>query len=355
MDIAFLSNHVFPFHVGGSESVIKNVSEELSSRGHEVSVYGCDASKSLVVNNVKIEKCNTSNIGNIINSHEKIVVYSDSFLLLPQLLRLQKMTNKKISIFPVGMNACISNSSIKNLLISNKEIINFICHDSNYNDSKFLFDNGIKFNVIPNGVSQKEFSFSKRSFFKKEYIEIVCVANAFPKKGHWELFKVCETLNKKIPIKLNIFCSTPSWDVAIRLQKSLFNYSKTLKFPVSWNIDSPREKLIETLLSSSVFAFCSLKEVAPVCVLESCAAGLPWVSFNVGNVKSISGGCVIDVANKDQNGYIIPCLNDFEKHSSALFDICQNEDYWNIKSSDGIEFAKSKTWNEIVNLYEQYI
>lgn len=355
MDVAFLSNHVFPFHVGGSESVIKNVSEKLSDKGHEVSVYGCDAKKNTIINGVKIDRCSASNVYSIIKSHEKIIVYSDSFLLLPHILRLQKAIGKKISIFPVGMNACMSNSSTRNLLISNKDIINFICHDNDYVDAKFLSDNKINFNVIPNGISEKEFSFNKRSFCKNEYVEVVCVANTFPNKGHWELFKVCEILNKKISIRLNICCSTPSWDVAAKLQNNLYRYSRSLNFPVNWNIDSPRDKIIEILLYSNVFAFCSLKEVSPICILESCAAGLPWVSFNVGNVKSVLGGMVVDVCSRDSSGNLAPNLSDFEKHSNAIFDICKNEDFWNKKSYECIDFAKNKTWDKIVNLYEQYI
>lgn len=355
MDIAFLSNHVSPFHVGGSESVIKNVSEHLFSIGHKVSVYGCDAKDSLIINGVKIDKCNSLNIGHILNSHEKIIVYSDSFLLLPQVLKLQKIINKKIILFPVGMNACISNSSLRSLLLSNREIINFICHDESYNDAKFLNENKIKFKVIPNGINEKEFSFKNRKFVKKEYLDIACVANTFPKKGHLELLKVCEILNKKVPIELNICCSTPSWNVALKLQNNLNNYSRNLNFPVKWHINYPREKIIDILISANVFAFCSLKEVAPICILESCASGLPWVSFNVGNVKKIPGGRVVDVPSMDMHGCISPGNIDFANHANAILEICENSLIWDEKSEDGIKFAKSITWSEIVKLYEQYI
>ena len=56
MNISFLSNHIFPFHVGGSEMVIKNISEELSTMNHNVSVYGWDVTESISQNNVKISK-----------------------------------------------------------------------------------------------------------------------------------------------------------------------------------------------------------------------------------------------------------------------------------------------------------
>jgi hypothetical protein len=51
-----LSNHIYPFHVGGSEMVIKNVTEHLLDKNICVDVFGWDVSKDTVHNGVNIYK-----------------------------------------------------------------------------------------------------------------------------------------------------------------------------------------------------------------------------------------------------------------------------------------------------------
>ena len=66
--------------------------------------------------------------------------------------------------------------------------------------------------------------------------------------------------------------------------------------------DADREKVVGYFKQSNVFAFTSEKEVAPLVLLESMAAELPWVATDVGNVSGLEGGiCVKSV--KNQKGY----------------------------------------------------
>ena len=60
--ICFLSNHIYPFHVGGSEMVIKNISEQLVSFGHDVLVSGWDVKNDMVRENVSIKTLNSNKL-----------------------------------------------------------------------------------------------------------------------------------------------------------------------------------------------------------------------------------------------------------------------------------------------------
>lgn len=344
MNIAILSNHVYPFHVGGSETVIKNVSEELAKRGHDVHVYGCDASSDKNIGGVFISKCSINNLLEILKKHDKIIVYSDSFLLLNNTLKCQSILGKKITLFPVGMNACLKDSGLKNLLLSNKNLVNFVCHSKNYDDANFLMANDISFQVIPNGVCSKEFSKSNKQYDQKDNFNILCVANTFPKKGHEELLKVCNLISKYKNIVLNICCHETKWQVGKNLQRILQLKSNSLSYKVNWHINLPRQGIIDQYYNNDLFLLCSLKEVAPVCILESCAAGLPWVSFDVGNVSELPGGIPLSATSKDINGYIVPDFNDISNMSDQVCSLLDDTILMNKLSKDGINYGNSIRW-----------
>ncbi len=54
-----------------------------------------------------------------------------------------------------------------------------------------------------------------------------------------------------------------------------------------------RQTLIDAYCQADVFVMPSEVEAAPVVILEAMAVGLPWVGFDVGNVKELSGGIVV--------------------------------------------------------------
>jgi glycosyltransferase involved in cell wall biosynthesis len=55
-----------------------------------------------------------------------------------------------------------------------------------------------------------------------------------------------------------------------------------------------RAVVLAALQQADVFVLTSTQEAAPVGLLEAMAAGLPWVSFRVGNVAELSGGLVVE-------------------------------------------------------------
>lgn len=56
----------------------------------------------------------------------------------------------------------------------------------------------------------------------------------------------------------------------------------------------PRERVLQAFAAADVFLFPSRVECAPLVILEAMAAGLPWISSAVGNVRELRGGVVCD-------------------------------------------------------------
>lgn len=352
--ICILSNHIHPFHVGGSEIVIKNVSEELVLKGYEVHVYGWDVKEDIVQNGVFIKKLSLEKFLYILNNYDSHIIYSDAFLQLSNLIRINESLNKKLILFPVGFTGAKASSMLMNLIIKNTNDISFVCHDEKYVDAELLRELKLPYSIISNGISSKEFNnlFKQRSL--SENLKLLCVANTFPKKGHPELFKTCDLLYQKMNFSLSIYCNTPSWDVGKRLQQQIINHAKSRPYKVEVLVDQKREDVIKGYYNHDLFVFCSLKEVAPLCILESCAAGLPWVSFDVGNVSDIKGGLVNKLGKKDSGNYVMPSEETFQKHVSLIQDILQ-KDVYSKMSKEAFDFVQDKFWESLVNKYEQVI
>jgi glycosyltransferase involved in cell wall biosynthesis len=298
---------------------------------------------------------NIEKIKYILFHYDVIIIYSDAFINLMQVLKLNVEFKKRIIIFPVGFTGMRSSSALKETMLKNLTHINFVCHDENYVDAIFLRENNIPYSIIPNGVSEKEFKFTPKNISNGDIKNIICVANTFPKKGHVELLQVCDILLEKLKFNLHIFCHTPSWDVGKRLQNQLCQFSKTKKYPVYFHIDKDRSELIKGLESSDLFLFCSLKEVAPLCIIESAASGLPWVSFNVGNVSSISGGIVNKDCSYDHAGYVIPEQNLLHNHVKVILELLNDDKKYSQLSEEGVDFAKKITWSNIAKQYAKII
>lgn len=351
--VCILSNHIYPFHVGGSEIVIKNISEKLNQLGNKVSVYGWDVKKDIVSEGVEIKKLSTDKFEYILLKYESIIIYSDAFLQLSQFLKLNEKYKKSIILFPVGFTGCRSSTYLTNQVFKKDNNITFVCHDDFYIDAEMLRDKNISYSIITNGISDEEFN-KKVTKNLSSILKILCVANTFPKKGHSELFKVCDLLKEKYTIDVSVYCHTPSWDVGKRMQNQIVHFSKTKSYKCNINIDKPRSEVVNAYYENDIFIFCSLKEVAPLCILESCASGLPWVSFDVGNVSQLRGGLVNSNVSKDHSGYVISSDESIKNHVCLIDNILDPNVYYK-KSEEGIDFVKDKTWQSIAKQYEHVI
>jgi glycosyltransferase involved in cell wall biosynthesis len=55
----------------------------------------------------------------------------------------------------------------------------------------------------------------------------------------------------------------------------------------------PREEIVAAFLDADLFLLTSAFEVAPLVLVEAMAAGVPFVSYDVGNARALAGGVVV--------------------------------------------------------------
>ena len=67
--------------------------------------------------------------------------------------------------------------------------------------------------------------------------------------------------------------------------------------------DPPRDQVVEAYWDADLFVFCSMVECSPLVLFEAMAAGLPFVSLDVGNAAEIAAwsgaGVIVESARRD--------------------------------------------------------
>lgn len=307
LKIVVCVNHFYP-SVGGAEIVAKTIADYISKH-HNVSVLTRKLKKSRNQRDFSYPVYEYSP-GDIIGFEKKIrsikpdilFVYSDVFDFFRNLAT--KRQPYQVILALCGANWLHKHRNYINLMYRNvKNIKHFVCHSTRERDYKICSMDMIKDKtvIIPNGIWLDEFDKNNKTrhdlapgIADKRWI--VNVSNFFPGKGQEHLVDILSEFTEKDQIAyIQISCDVSfdigktledRWRLASRKLKSRGIRTKLMK-----NI--PREDVIGFLKQSNVFAFPSEKEVAPLVLLESMAASLPWVATNVGNTEDLKGGICI--------------------------------------------------------------
>lgn len=306
LKIVITSNHFHP-SIGGAQMVTKRLADYFSGRDHSVHVItrkfkGRNQSdfKKYKVWEYHPNDFNTftKTIKSI--SPDIILIYSDVFDFFRNILTSDEI-KCKILLAPCGSNWAYSNSSFASIFYRNSSrISSFICHSQYDRDFKLCSSVHTKNRcvIIPNGVDLDEFDNNKldRNALLSQHAEkrwIVNISNFFPGKGQQHMVNVLNQLpNPENYVYIQISSDTEfsvseklenDWkkDVATKLHKSL---------PMIYKKNIPRNEVIGYLRQANVFALTSEKEVAPLSILESMAASVPWVSADIGNTRELKGG-----------------------------------------------------------------
>lgn len=211
-----------------------------------------------------------------------------------------------------------------------------IFYASDYRDINFAKQFGLtKFSIIPNGASEFDFNiptdgmFRSRNDISPDDFVFLTVGSFTGLKGHLELARAFEQMNvpdgKNTVLILNGNESSKSqgWDFLSPLKLvnlirtygiyySMRHVMKTLLLSmrivdktkvvrgIAANINRvennkkvlitnfPKSELIQAYVASDLFVFASNVEYSPLVLFESAAAGIPFLSVDVGNAVEIS-------------------------------------------------------------------
>ncbi|MDQ7818384.1 MAG: glycosyltransferase family 4 protein [Melioribacteraceae bacterium] len=358
MNILITAESYLPI-ICGVQEVIQNISEGLLSRGHHVTIatsYNAERNSS-EFNGVKVEQFQISGkwikgfIGEI-KKYQDYLLDSDYDIILNYAATcwssdlvfplLSKIKSLKIFI-PCGYST-LYNWKWKPYYWILPSVLrkydHIIYHCGNYRDKPF--GDKYKINhctVIPNGISAKAFTLDRTGFKTTYGIEqkqmFLCVSNygegknqefvinAFQKAGikNSILVLIGSQFNKYSDYLKNTLIGEGEYNPIVLLEKI------------------PREKIISALFDAELFLFGSQIEYFPLVILEAMAAGTPFISTDVGCVKNLPGGLIV---------------NSVEEMAAKINLLISNNKLGEQLSKDGIEAVKKKyEWSIIIDQYEQ--
>lgn len=344
-----------PFeHVGGSEMVIEHISRGLVEEyGYEVSIYASNYKKSSVYQGINLYPCKKGkDVISQVNENDHIFVYSDSTWCFDTIVENIEEVVPDVTVSLVGAYGMKSNPKSRDLFLKHRKRYNIVTH-SGGNDYKWALDKGLDATIIPNGVDLGEFRHNSINFREKYNIKekymFLNVSSFFFGKGQDMLAEI----GKKIKESYEIVQISSS--IEYPYGKRFLNrcQDKCRNVNVRFLRDIPRQDVVAAFKASDVFIFTSLKEVCPLVILESQAAGTPWISMNVGNVNERKGGKVINNNREDGNGYKIMNNKIVMSYLVSLADIVELEGLNTQLAFEGQEDIQKLDWSNIVPDYDR--
>lgn len=312
MKLAIAVNHSYP-HVGGSETVTKQIAEGLTSKhGFDCTIFSTTTKTPFNHNGVRYRNCFNNHIEllkQINGKFDRLLVYSDLFIHWPRLIHDISAVHCPVILAPVGLNGGLRKSVIMSRIKQQKDKLKFIVHTEGYHDERILKDIGGEVYCIPNAIDLKEFDdceeidVLEKYNISKDKANILNVSNFFPDKGQELLPSIMAGIEGKVNVIL--ISSTRSYALNNQLRgktKRMFESSGVNGIFLE---EIPRNEIVNFYRQCDVFAFPSLIESFGIVPMEAMACGTPWVSFPVGNMKNFKGGKLVDSGfSVDLNGRI---------------------------------------------------
>jgi len=310
MKLGVAVNHCAPYHTGGSEKVVQQITESMHHDfGMDCHVISKYVPRNETYNGVHIHKLKGGETG-LVNQVkdlglDHLFVYSDSFVGWSSIVRNAEQIPCSKSIALVGMNYMRMHGDIGRMFANKKRHFTTITHSDNYLDYETCKKLDVPVKVIPNAIDLKEFEVESPSFRERYGIDtehmILCVSNFFPGKGQEHLYHILQKLADRGHDFTAVYISTTTNFQPAEVMRTRHNRMLAkARFKSKALNNIPRSDVIEAFKQADVFAFPSQIEVAPLVVLECMANNLPWVALNVGNVEELDGGFIVKATKKVQ-------------------------------------------------------
>ncbi len=312
MRLGIAVNHFHP-SIGGCETVIKTIAEYLAEH-HDVFIL---TRKIRGRDHRDFEKYSVLEYtpGNVVAFDRTLIdlgldvlmIYSDVFDFFRNVAT--RKNEFRLIIALCGANWLYTHRNYVKILYRHIPSISaLICHSKYERDYRLCSTDRFsdKVQIIPNGVDLEEFDTNKIS--RKKLLPhlsdkkwILNVSNFFPGKGQEHMMDILLEMPDLEKICYIQVCNEIEFAIGAQLEsrwKGLTSKVTKKGITVEFLQDLPREEVVGFFKQSNAFAFTSEKEVAPLVLLESMAASLPWVSTNVGNAEELEGGsCIKSVKN----------------------------------------------------------
>ena len=367
--------------LGGMQEVVKQLSERLVSLGHEVTVLTSFHSlrNFSELNGVRVETFQISGnaieastpeekryLNYLLNIDGDVVTFfaAQQWATNLALNHLEKIKAKKVSV-PTGYSGLFRPEYGEYFQRMKKWIHNYdmnVYLSNDYRDINFARENGIsKTMLIPNGASADEFNndpgidIRKKFNIPQNHKILLHVGSYTGRKGHKEGIDVflssglinCTLL--MIGNDTDYFKRRTIFKFPILLMRWICSVFSSRKIILT---EADRATTVSAYFQSDLFFFPSQVECSPIVLFEASAAGLPYLTTDVGNSIEIvkwTGAGEVMATQKDSNGFSYPIKTKAVKQLKLLL-----EDNRKLKefSLAGRKNWKEKfTWEEIASQY----
>ncbi len=265
--------------------------------------------------------------------------------------------NRKVIVTPHGFSQ-LDNPAwedyFRKLVNTIPHIDAFTCLSDKIEERDFLEQNKAKvIQTIPNGVVIADFEEANSSKDLRHALGvgqrfwILNVSNHVRTKGHKTLHWLAKAMpeyvvtNMGSPVAVEKYglgkfgLKLPCYYDCQWQEKQINNY---------FTFQLPRHQVVAAYRQADLFVMPSEREAAPLVILEAMAAGLPWVASDVGNIRELSGGLVVnnrrellEVTRELQNN--VALKNKLAKEGRDYAKKCFNwnivfEKYWQLYNLD---------------------
>jgi glycosyltransferase involved in cell wall biosynthesis len=157
--------------------------------------------------------------------------------------------------------------------------------------------------TIQNGIDLDEWSGASNGLRQRWGFAgrpwVVNVSNHSPVKGHGRYFRLAEQFPAG-QMRFSLIGGTypmARWSLGRTGLRGGCFYRCCARALLSGRVDLrtnvPRQDVVSAIKEADVFVCTSTREANPIVLLESMAAGTPWIAFDVGSVRHNRGGCVV--------------------------------------------------------------
>ncbi len=369
--------------IGGMQEVVRQLSERLVKMGHRVTVAtrALQERDQTIINGVEIVEFNIR--GNIavglqgqtdayqaflLNSKFDVVTFfaAQQWATDIALPILNQIKGKKIAV-PTGYSGFYqpeyqSYFEKMKTWIHGYDMNVYLSYD--YRDIQFAKSLGVtKWTVIPNGAGEDEFLSEMKWNIRKELhmaiddFLVLHVGSYTGVKGQQEAIEIFlqSDIQHGTLLLIGNHASRyrPPYRKALKMaylkaKNALFG-SKKIVF------DSfPREFTVAAYRQADVFLFPSNIECSPIVLFESAAAGLPFISTDVGNAAEIAawtGGGIIMDTQKNAEGFSQANIADGVKKLNELYHHSEQRKALGAKAFNA--WKEKYSWEVIAKQYEQ--
>lgn len=168
-----------------------------------------------------------------------------------------------------------------------------ILHSTVYQDWDFVAGAGVeRMFVVPNGADPPASGGTLRAQISGGSLAVT-VGSHVHTKGHRDFALATRSLGKLCPLTGVIVAPERHGLDALRgCQVACRTRARILGDGLRVLDGSAPGVVADALADADLFLFTSRVECAPLVILEAMAAGIPWVSYDVGNVSELPGGMV---------------------------------------------------------------